>query len=893
MANVVKNPRAELEWRDSDLHLPSKLYLKLSLFAQLKKPPTLDKFPGALVVRRYRKKDELFRQGEPGWTAFYILKEEDLFGVLLDALKAQLAAARTEKERNALQVEVNQFEREQRLREGLPDDRPQLQVATVHMATLSGKYAGRAAVQRMLNFKSRPADPIVNREGQTIYIPVGGPQTVSWEAGRASLFEGDLFGEMSCLYRVPRSATVVADRDCYIVEFLRHILDAVHKDAVYKSRADAIYRNRTLELQVRKMPLFQDLKAEEFKELQKDVELVSFEAGDVICDEFERSDSMYLVRSGLVRVMKHVSHLLAAADVSDWVAFGEALRKGATLPGTPVGKFWTLLPERTRATLQGTAELAKLGPADRSDVIFGVNELLTERKLIDDPTFKKLTEAEPIKSQLHGFPAQRKDWTDGQVRQHNRLLLESLYTTGIRRRARHAGVETILSYCSPGDYFGEMGLMLSQPRNATCMAYGHPNHEGEVELVRIPSKTFWRLMKLSPAVRDKVKAEIADRRKKTITKLARPVWEEANQVQFSEEFGKLGLIQGQQLMLIDLDRCTRCDECVRACVNTHGGQQTRLYLDGPRFGKYLIPTACRSCLDPVCMIPCPVASIHRGDNREIVIEDWCIGCEACADACPYGSIRMHDLGLIAEESRDWRFLPATARAAQGEWFAPKFRDDKWLPGVAPFTWERDLQRALRDQTPSPSAPAAPGAPPAAVLFRRDFELDRKQLRPESRFKFEVHSKGSEVRVWVNGRELTLDDRVKQGRHEYSVPPVPKKPEKPAAGAAAAAPVAPQPPVPATDFLRVGRNVVAVQVLPTAKSGEVLLRLRLDEIKRPKELPQEVEATVADEAMEKLVTHRAVVCDLCSEMSSQLPACVHACPHDAAMRVDARRQFPTR
>ena len=882
MANVVKNPRAGLERRDSDLILPSKLYLKLSLFAQLKKSPTLDKFPGAVVVRRYRKGEELFRQGEPGWTAFYIFTADDALALR----QAQLAAVTRDGERNSLQREIARLEEERALRSGLPDDHPLRKTATVHMATLGGKYAGKAAeVQRMLNFKSRPVAPTHNREGQTIYIPVGGPQTISWEAGRAPLFEGDLFGEMSCLYRTPRSATVVADRDCYMIEFLRHILDAIHKDPVYKARADNIYRSRALELQVRKMPLFQGLRPEEFKELQKDVELVDFEAGDIICDENDRSDSLYLVRSGLVRVMKNVSHMLAASDVTDWVTFGESLRKGATLAGTPVGTFWALVPERARAVLQGAADLARLGPADRMEVIYGVNDALKERKLIDDAAFKKLAEMEPIKGAIAGFPAQRKEWSDAQVRQHNRLLLEALYPAGIRRHARHVGVETVLAYCSPGDYFGETGLMLSQPRNATCVAYGHPNHEGQVQLVKIPSKTFWRIMKLSPEMQKKVKELIAERRKRMLTVLARPVWEEANQVQFSEEFGRLGLIQGQRLMLIDLDRCTRCDECVRACVHTHGGGQTRLYLDGPRFGKYLVPTTCRSCLDPVCMIPCPVASIHRGDNREIVIEDWCIGCEACADACPYGSIRMHDLGIIPEDSRGWRFLPATAKAAQGEWFKPSFRDDKWLPGVSPFVWEREFQSAVRSQ--APPSPPVPGAPPAAILFRHALELSRKQLRPESRFKFEATSKGSEVRVWLNGRELTLDDRVKQGRHEYSVPPLPKKPEK------GAAPAAPETPPPATDFLHAGRNVVAVQVLPTAKLTEVLLRLRLDEIKKPKELPGEVEASVAEEAMEKLVTHRAVVCDLCSTLSSQLPACVHACPHDAALRVDARTQFPTR
>ena len=35
----------------------------------------------------------------------------------------------------------------------------------------------------------------------------------------------------------------------------------------------------------------------------------------------------------------------------------------------------------------------------------------------------------------------------------------------------------------------------------------------------------------------------------------------------------------------------------------------------------------------------------------------------------------------------------------------------------------------------------------------------------------------------------------------------------------------------------------------------------------------------------------VVCDLCSTLPGRVPACVNACPHDAAMRVNARAEFP--
>ena len=41
------------------------------------------------------------------------------------------------------------------------------------------------------------------------------------------------------------------------------------------------------------------------------------------------------------------------------------------------------------------------------------------------------------------------------------------------------------------------------------------------------------------------------------------------------------------------------------------------------------------------MVGCPVGSIRRRNSREIIIEDWCIGCGKCAENCPYGNINMH------------------------------------------------------------------------------------------------------------------------------------------------------------------------------------------------------------------------------------------------------------
>src|SRR5262245_45659901 len=417
------NPRGRLEERESDINLPPRHYLKLSLFAGLKKPPDLDKFPGSLVIRRLRRKEELFRQGEPGWTAFYLLTLEDV----LTIRQLQLESATDEPRRRELREEIERLKIALVGREDMPDDHPDRHVATVNMATLKKKDV-RYTTMMMERVKSRPSAPIKNLQNQTVYIPYGyaGPQTVSWEAGKVPLFEGELFGEMSCLYRTPRSATVVAERDCFVIEFLRNILDKVYRDPVYKKKADDIYLKRVLELQVRKMPIFRDLTAKEFEEIRSGVELESFEPGDLICDEHERSDCMYLVRQGLVKVMKNVSFLLGPSDVTDWVALGEALRKGKATPASPHGKFWALLPEKARALLPDTVELAKLGPADRTELLYTINEVLKDHKLAEAAEFKPIVESESFKAQLQGFPADRKKWSEGQVRQFNRLLFDGL-----------------------------------------------------------------------------------------------------------------------------------------------------------------------------------------------------------------------------------------------------------------------------------------------------------------------------------------------------------------------------------------------------------------------------------------------------------------------------------
>ena len=103
-------------------------------------------------------------------------------------------------------------------------------------------------------------------------------------------------------------------------------------------------------------------------------------------------------------------------------------------------------------------------------------------------------------------------------------------------------------------------------------------------------------------------------------------------------------INGTQTMMIDLDRCTRCDDCVRACAATHDNNP-RFIRHGQKYDHWMIANACMHCLDPVCMIGCPTGAIGRDlESGNVTINDkTCIGCSTCANSCPYDNIRMVEI----------------------------------------------------------------------------------------------------------------------------------------------------------------------------------------------------------------------------------------------------------
>src|SRR6185295_11700667 len=158
------------------------------------------------------------------------------------------------------------------------------------------------------------------------YIPIDAPTDIDGETLQAFLHEGELFGEMSCLNRSPRSATIIAARECYVLEILRNIFEKVKEDANYKKRVEEEYKSRSLDQQLRNLPLFSGLSATQVDLIRRKASLRSHKAGQIIYDEHDRADDVFIIRSGLVKVSKGDSALLPVADVIDWPAMLAALR---------------------------------------------------------------------------------------------------------------------------------------------------------------------------------------------------------------------------------------------------------------------------------------------------------------------------------------------------------------------------------------------------------------------------------------------------------------------------------------------------------------------------------------------------------------------------------------
>jgi len=99
-------------------------------------------------------------------------------------------------------------------------------------------------------------------------------------------------------------------------------------------------------------------------------------------------------------------------------------------------------------------------------------------------------------------------------------------------------------------------------------------------------------------------------------------------------------------MVIDLNTCVGCNACMVACSMENQTpvwkNSWRTYVHDLEIGsgddirRRFLPRLCNHCDNPPCMSVCPTGATHKLDNGIVMVDDsLCMGCRACAMACPY------------------------------------------------------------------------------------------------------------------------------------------------------------------------------------------------------------------------------------------------------------------
>jgi CRP-like cAMP-binding protein/Fe-S-cluster-containing hydrogenase component 2 len=207
----------------------------------------------------------------------------------------------------------------------------------------------------------------------------------------------------------------------------------------------------------------------------------------------------------------------------------------------------------------------------------------------------------------------------------------------VKLSKRDSGKQSILSYLVEGDCFGEIGVLTGERRSATAIAMS------KTELLVIPGTEFRALVSTNPLAMSEVQA-LSHLRRLDID-MAENVTFIGARLEFQAE-----VMPNLDVLAIDESICVRCDNCVKACAAAHEDGISRLIRKGTMFEEILLPTACRFCQDPVCLL-CKSGGIKRDKDGDIYFTDSCIGCGGCAQRCPYGNIIMVDTEEITRPSR--------------------------------------------------------------------------------------------------------------------------------------------------------------------------------------------------------------------------------------------------
>jgi len=110
-------------------------------------------------------------------------------------------------------------------------------------------------------------------------------------------------------------------------------------------------------------------------------------------------------------------------------------------------------------------------------------------------------------------------------------------------------------------------------------------------------------------------------------------------------------------MVIDLKRCIGCQACTLACKEEYGVPRgvfwTKTLLEEvgtyPNVTRVFTPQICNHCDEAPCEAVCPTGATYTDKDSGLVLVDYnkCVGCRACAVACPYNNRHYLPKGALA------------------------------------------------------------------------------------------------------------------------------------------------------------------------------------------------------------------------------------------------------
>jgi len=377
------------------------------------------------------------------------------------------------------------------------------------------------------------------------------------------------------------------------------------------------------------VPLLASVSQQTLRDLVLESTIHQVNPGALIFQEHDYSDSLYMILDGSVSV----SFKAQAPGDKPFV-----LKKGEFF-----GEMSLLSGRRRSATIKAV-ESSVLLETPRKSTLRLINAEPSVRRCMDEVFIARafllylLPGADPDFLRALAAVAQVCTFKNGEVVFRQGDLGDAFYLvrTGsvkVSKRVGQGDKEVVVDYVPAGHYFGEIALL--DPANPTRMATITATKQ--TEAIKLSKNDFEGILKRHPEFEQMLRQNI----QKTLIYGQEVELRETAGGDVVSKLMKEGVFEGTDVLLIDDNKCVRCDQCVKACADTHGGQ-TRLYrTEGIIFANLLVPTSCRHCENPLCLTDCLAGdAIMRDPKGEVFIRDNCIGCGNCAKSCPYGNILM-------------------------------------------------------------------------------------------------------------------------------------------------------------------------------------------------------------------------------------------------------------